>query len=293
MANISAKQVKELRDITGVGMMDAKKALVEVDGDLDKAIDNLREKGLAKAAKKANRIAAEGLTASYVDGNVASLVEVNSETDFVASNEKFIKLVNDIAQAVAKAQPADLEAANEIQIDGKSIADQVIEATQVIGEKISFRRFAILTKSDNDVFGEYAHQGGRIGVLTVIADSKDEEVAKDVAMHVAAINPKYLNPEDVDAEEVERERTVQRELTLNEGKPENIVDKIVEGRMHKFYSEICLNEQAFVKDGDQTVAKYVASHGGKVAAYVRFEVGEGMEKRSENFAEEVAAQMNN
>lgn len=291
MANVTAKQVKELRDMTGVGMMDAKKALVEVDGDMDKAVDLLREKGLAKAAKKADRIAAEGLTASHVNGNVAALVEVNSETDFVSKNEKFVKLVNDIAQIVAESQPADMDAANALEINGQTVADYITESTTVIGEKISFRRFALLTKTDADVFGEYAHQGGRIGVLTVVSDSDNEAVAKDVAMHVAAINPKYLNRDEVAHDEIEREKAVQRELTLNEGKPENIVDKIVEGRMNKFYGEICLNEQAFVKDSDKKVADYVASHGGKVTQYVRYEVGEGMEKRSDNFADEVAAQM--
>ncbi|MGF3066129.1 translation elongation factor Ts [Facklamia sp. P12945] len=291
MAKVTAKQVKELRDMTGVGMMDAKKALVEVDGDMDKAVDLLREKGLAKAAKKADRIAAEGLTASYIDGNTAALVEVNSETDFVSKNDKFITLVNDIVKAVAEGKPADMEAANALEVNGQTIAELITESTIVIGEKLSFRRFALLNKGDNDVFGEYSHQGGRIGVLTVVADSKDEDVAKDVAMHVAAINPKYLNREDVDAEVIEREKTVQRELTLNEGKPEKIVDKIVEGRMNKFYGEIVLNEQAFVKDGDQKVADYVGAKGGKVTEYVRFEVGEGIEKRKDNFAEEVAAQM--
>lgn len=291
MANISAKQVKELRDMTGVGMMDAKKALVEVDGDIEKAVDILREKGLAKAAKKADRIAAEGLTASYIDGNVAALVEINSETDFVAKNDKFVNLVNGVAEAVAKAQPKTMEEALAVEFDGKTIDNAVIEATQVIGEKISFRRFALLNKTDADVFGEYAHQGGRIGVVTIIADSDNQEVARDVAMHVAAINPKYLKREDVAAEEVEREEAVQRELTLNEGKPEHIVDKIVSGRMDKFYGEICLNEQAFVKDGDQKVADYVKSAGGHITDYVRFEVGEGLEKRSDNFADEVAAQM--
>ncbi|MBG9980031.1 elongation factor Ts [Facklamia sp. DSM 111018] len=292
MANVTAKQVKELRDMTGVGMMDAKKALVEVDGDMDQAVDYLREKGLAKAAKKADRIAAEGLTASHVEGNVAALVEINAETDFVAKNEKFVSLVKTVAETIAKGQPADMDAANALEVNGQTIADLITESTTVIGEKISFRRYALLTKTDEDAFGEYAHMGGRIGVVTVVAGSQDESVAKDVAMHVAAINPKYLNREDVDPAEVEREESVQREITLNEGKPENIVDKIVAGRMSKFYSEVVLNEQAFVKDGDQKVADYVGSKGGKVTDYVRFEVGEGLEKRSDNFADEVAAQMN-
>lgn len=291
MAKISAQQVKELRDMTGVGMMDAKKALVEVDGDMDKAVDFLREKGLAKAAKKANRIAAEGLTSTYVDGNVAAIIEVNSETDFVAKNDQFKNYVQTIAKAVCQAQAKDMDEALAIDVDGQTIENLVLEATNKIGEKISFRRFEVLTKEDGDVFGEYQHNGGLISVLTLIKHSDNEEVAKDVAMHVAAINPQYVNRDQVPQDVIEKEEAIQKEIALNEGKPENIVDKMIKGRMNKFLSEISLTEQPFVKDNDLTVSEYVKQAGGEIENFVRFAVGEGLEKRSDNFAEEVAAQM--
>lgn len=291
MANITAKLVKELRDRTGVGMMDAKKALVEVDGDMDAAIDFLRTKGLATAAKKADRIAAEGLAAAYVAGNTAAIVEVNSETDFVAKNEQFQTLVKSVVKAVAENKPANMEEALEIEVDGVKLADAMTEATTKIGEKIDFRRFEILEKTDADVFGTYVHAGGSIVAVVKVTDSTDEEAARDVAMHVAAINPQFANRESVSQEVYDREKEVQTEKTLAEGKPEHIVEKIVEGRMGKFYSEIVLAEQPFVKDGDVTVAQFIESKGGKVDSFVRFEVGEGIEKRQDNFAEEVAAQM--
>ena len=288
---ITAKLVKELRDMTGVGMMDAKKALVEVEGDIEKAIDYLREKGLAKAAKKADRIAAEGVTATYVSGNTAALIELNSETDFVAKNDKFQDLVATVVKAVAEAKPASLEAALAVEVDGKSIEQLILEATTVIGEKLSLRRVEILTKGDNDAFGEYLHAGGRIGVLTILEGTTDAAAAKDVAMHVAAINPRYVSRDDVSAEDYAHEEKIQTELALNEGKPANIVEKMIKGRMNKYLAEISLTEQAFVKNPDQTVAEFVATKGGKVKTFVRYEVGEGMEKKQDNFAEEVAAQM--
>ncbi|MCW6659770.1 translation elongation factor Ts [Aerococcaceae bacterium NML191292] len=291
MSNITAKLVKELRDMTGVGMMDAKKALVEVEGDIEKAIDFLREKGLAKAAKKADRIAAEGMTATYVDGNTAAIIELNSETDFVSKNDKFQALVATVVKAIAESKPATMEEALAVQVDGKSIEELILEATTVIGEKLSLRRFEILTKSDADAFGEYLHMGGRIGVLTLVEGSTDKEAGKDVAMHVAAINPKYVSRDEVSAEDYEHEKKIQTEIALNEGKPANIVEKMIEGRMNKYLADISLSEQAFVKNPDVTVADYVASKGGKVTKFVRFEVGEGMEKKQENFADEVAAQM--
>lgn len=291
MSNITAKLVKELRDMTGVGMMDAKKALVEVEGDIEKAIDFLREKGLAKAAKKADRIAAEGMTATYVDGNTAAIIELNSETDFVSKNDKFQALVATVVKAIAGSKPATMEEALAVQVDGKSIEELILEATTVIGEKLSLRRFEILTKSDADAFGEYLHMGGRIGVLTLVEGSTDKEAGKDVAMHVAAINPKYVSRDEVSAEDYEHEKKIQTEIALNEGKPANIVEKMIEGRMNKYLADISLSEQAFVKNPDVTVADYVASKGGKVTKFVRFEVGEGMEKKQENFADEVAAQM--
>lgn len=291
MANITAKLVKELRDLTGVGMMDAKKALVEVEGDIDKAVDFLREKGLAKAAKKADRIAAEGVTATYVDGNTAALIELNSETDFVAKNDKFQALVATVVKAIAEAKPATMEEALAVKVGDKTIEELILEGTTVIGEKLSLRRFEVLSKADGDAFGEYLHMGGRIGVLTVIEGSDDSVAAKDVAMHVAAINPRYVSREDVSEEDYKHEEKIQTEIALNEGKPANIVEKMIKGRMNKYLAEISLTEQAFVKNPDQTVAEFVASKGGKVKTFVRYEVGEGMEKRQDNFADEVAAQM--
>ena len=291
MANITAKLVKELRDMTGVGMMDAKKALVEVEGDIDKAVDFLREKGLAKAAKKADRIAAEGVTATYVDGNTAALIELNSETDFVAKNDKFQALVATVVKAIAQAKPATMEEALAVKVGEKTIEELILEGTTVIGEKLSLRRFEVLSKADGDAFGEYLHMGGRIGVLTVIEGSDDSVAAKDVAMHVAAINPRYVSREDVSEEDYKHEEKIQTEIALNEGKPANIVEKMIKGRMNKYLAEISLTEQAFVKNPDQTVAEFVASKGGKVKTFVRYEVGEGMEKRQDNFADEVAAQM--
>ena len=291
MANITAKLVKELRDMTGVGMMDAKKALVEVEGDIDKAVDFLREKGLAKAAKKADRIAAEGVTATYVDGNTAALIELNSETDFVAKNDKFQALVATVVKAIAEAKPATMEEALAVKVGDKTIEELILEGTTVIGENLSLRRFEVLSKADGDALGEYLHMGGRIGVLTVIEGSDDSVAAKDVAMHVAAINPRYVSREDVSEEDYKHEEKIQTEIALNEGKPANIVEKMIKGRMNKYLAEISLTEQAFVKNPDQTVAEFVASKGGKVKTFVRYEVGEGMEKRQDNFADEVAAQM--
>lgn len=291
MAQVTAKLVKELRDMTGVGMMDAKRALVEVEGSIEKAVDLLREKGMAKAAKKNDRIAAEGLASVAVKGNVASIVEINSETDFVSKNEKFQELVKEIAELVAEHKPADLEAAMKLPTAKGTIESDLIEATQVIGEKISFRRFEVVEKDDNAAFGGYLHMGGRIAVLTVIEGSTDEALAKDVAMHVAAINPRYVNEAQIPQEELDHEKEVLTEQALNEGKPANIVEKMVVGRLNKFKAEIALVDQPFVKDPDVTVAKYLADKGATVKSFVRFEVGEGIEKREDNFVEEVMSQV--
>jgi len=290
MAKITAAQVKELRDKTGVGMMDAKKALVATEGDMEKAIDFLREKGMAKAAKKSDRIAAEGLADVEVKGNVAAIVEVNAETDFVAQNDQFKALVKRLATLVAENKPADVEAALKISTDKGTVNDEIIEATQVIGEKITLRRFQLVEKADNENFGAYLHMGGKIASLVVV-DGADEATAKDVAMHVAAINPKYVNRDQVPAEELAHEREVLTEEAKNEGKPEKIIEKMVEGRLNKFLAEIALDDQEFVKDPDQTVAKFVASKGGKVKSFVRYEVGEGIEKKEDNFVEEVMSQV--
>lgn len=291
MAQISAQLVKQLRDMTGVGMMDAKKALVQTEGDIDAAVDYLRENGLAKAAKKADRIAAEGITNVLVDGNVAVVLEVNAETDFVAKNDKFQALVTKLSQVILANKPADLEAALEIVTPEGKVSDVIAEATTVIGEKISLRRFEIVEKSDADAFGAYLHMGGRIGVLTVLEGSTDADAAKDIAMHVAAINPKYVDRSEVSADELEHEKKVLTEQALNEGKPANIVEKMIAGRLNKFLAEISLNDQPFVKDPDTTVAKYAASKGGKVKLFHRYEVGEGLEKRVDNFVEEVMGQV--
>lgn len=275
MATISAKLVKELREKTGAGMMDCKKALTETDGDIDKAIDYLREKGIAKAAKKADRIAAEGLVHVETKGNDAVIVEINSETDFVARNEGFQELVKEIANQVLDTKAETVEALMETTLpNGKSVDERIKEAISTIGEKLSVRRFAIRTKTDNDAFGAYLHMGGRIGVLTVVEGSTDEEAARDVAMHIAAINPKYVSSEQVSEEEINHEREVLKQQALNEGKPENIVEKMVEGRLRKYLQEICAVDQDFVKNPDVTVEAFLKTKGGKLVDFVRYEVGE-------------------
>mgnify|MGYP002722615952 FL=1 len=289
---ISAKLVKELREKTGAGMMDCKKALTETDGDIDKAVDYLRENGIAKAAKKADRIAAEGLVHVETKGNDAVILEINSETDFVARNEGFQELVKEIANQALETKASSVEELNESKLpSGDTVDGRMKEAIATIGEKLSIRRFAIRSKSDNDAFGAYLHMGGRIGVLSVVEGTTDEEAAKDVAMHIAAINPKYVSSDQVSEEELSHEREVLKQQALNEGKPEKIVEKMVEGRMRKYLQEICAVDQDFVKDPDQTVESYLKSKGGKLVDFVRYEVGEGMEKREENFADEVKGQM--
>ncbi|HBU9604888.1 TPA: elongation factor Ts [Staphylococcus pseudintermedius] len=289
---ISAKLVKELRERTGAGMMDCKKALEATDGDIEKAIDYLREKGIAKAAKKADRIAAEGITHVEVKGNEAIIVEINSETDFVARNEGFQQLVKEIANQILDTKAATVEELNETTLpNGKKVSEHMTEAISTIGEKLSLRRFEIRTKTDNDAFGAYLHMGGRIAVLSVVEGTTDEDAAKDVAMHIAAINPKYVSSEQVSEEELNHEREVLKQQALNEGKPENIVEKMVEGRLRKYLQEICAVDQNFVKNPDQTVEAFLKSKGGKLVDFVRYEVGEGIEKRQENFADEVKGQM--
>lgn len=288
---ISAKLVKELRDKTGAGMMDCKKALVETDGDIDKAIDYLRENGIAKAAKKADRIAAEGAVYIAAEGNEAVIVEINAETDFVARNETFQELVKKIASHILATKPADVEALSNSEIDGETVTSIMNNAVATIGEKLNIRRFAVETKTDSDAFGQYMHMGGRIGVLTVVEGTTDENIAKDVAMHAAALNPKYVSRDQVDQAELDHEREVLRQQALNEGKPEKIVDKMVEGRVRKYLEEICIVDQPFVKDSDQTVQQYLDSKKASIRSFVRYELGEGIEKREENFADEVLGQV--
>ena len=289
---ISASLVKELREKTGAGMLDCKKALEATDANLEAAIDWLREKGISKAAKKSDRIAAEGLAEIKVDGNSAAIIEVNSETDFVAKNPEFKELVDTILNAILAGNPKTEEDVLNLPCNEGTVNDLIVSKTATIGEKLSFRRFEKVTKSDSENFGAYIHMGGKIAVLTVI-DGANEEVAKDVAMHAAAMRPRYVVRSEVPSEEVERERTVLKEQAINEGKQPEIAEKMVEGRINKFYKEICLSEQPFVKDGDITVGKFVENNGGKLLNMIRFEVGEGMEKREENFAEEVMSQIKN
>ncbi|GEK57420.1 elongation factor Ts [Marinococcus halophilus] len=289
---VTASMVKELREKTGAGMMDCKKALNETDGNMEEAINYLREKGISKAAKKADRVAAEGLTYATYEGNKAVIVEVNAETDFVAKNESFKQLVADVSTYLLKEQPADVDTALAGEIESGVTLDRYInDQIARIGEKISLRRFLLAEKNDGDAFGAYLHMGGRIGVLTVLENTEDSDLAKDVAMHVAAISPKYVSREDVPKEEADSERELLKQQALNEGKPENIVEKMVEGRIGKYFEQICLLDQEFVKDTDQKVGDYLKSKGASVRTFVRYEVGEGMEKRDENFADEVMNQV--
>ena len=291
---VTAALVKELREKTGAGMMDCKKVLTETDGDLEKASELLRERGIAKAAKKSGRVAAEGMVEAYIsdDEKVGAIVEVNSETDFVAKNEEFRKFVMDVAKQVVKNNPKTVEdLLNEPAIfeDGKTVNEALVGKIATIGENISIRRFARFETTDG-LIEKYIHGDGKIAVL-VDMTSGSKELAKDVCMQIAAARPEYVSREQVPAERLEKEKEILKAQTMNEGKPEAIAEKIVMGRINKFYKEICLEEQEFVKDNSVSVGKYVSNNGGKIIDVVRFEVGEGIEKRQENFAEEVAAQM--
>ena len=287
---VTAAMVKELREKTGAGMMDCKKALNECNGDITASIDWLREKGIAKSAKKESRIAAEGLANIYINGNKAVILEVNSETDFVSKNEEFTSMIDTIGNAVLKSDAKSLEDVLKVNTDEGTIEDLVIAKTAKIGEKLSLRRLEVVEKNDDEVFGSYLHMGGKIAVLTVLKVA-NESVAKDVAMQSAAMRPSYVFPADVPEEVLENERKVQKELAISEGKPADIAEKMVEGRIKKFYKEICLTEQPFIKDGDVSVKDYVAKNNGEIKTMIRYEVGEGMEKRNENFAEEVMNQI--
>lgn len=287
---ISASLVKELRELTGAGMLDCKKALEATNGDKEKAVDWLREKGISKAAKKASRVAAEGSANILVKGNQGVIVEVNSETDFVAKNAEFVSLVDDILNAIMDNDPKTVDDVLNLSVNGESIENLIINKTAKIGEKISLRRFAKITKNDNEIFGNYIH-GGRIAVLTLL-DGGNEEVAKHVSMQAASMRPQYITVEDVPEDVLAREAEVLKEQAMNEGKPADIAEKMVQGRLQKFYKEICLEEQEFILDGDINVKTYVKNNGGTIKNMIRYEVGEGMEKREENFAEEVAKQIN-
>ena len=287
---VDAKTVAELRAKTGAGMMDCKKALTETNGNLEAAIDYLREKGIAKAAKKESRIAAEGLANVYISGNKAVIIEVNSETDFVSKNEEFRAMLDTIGNTILNSEATTLEEVLELNTAEGTIKDLIVAKTAKIGEKLSLRRIEVVNKTDEETFGSYLHMGGKIAVLTLLKGA-NEEVAKDVAMQAAAMKPEYVTEDEIPEDRIERERNIFKEQAINEGKPAEIAEKMVEGRIKKFFKEICLVHQAFIKDGDIDVATYVKNNGGKVEKMIRFEVGEGMEKRNDNFAEEVMNQI--
>lgn len=285
---INAQLVKELREITGAGMMDCKRALVETNGNIDNAITWLREKGIAKAAKKQDRIAAEGIVTFEVEGNKALVFELNSETDFVAKNQVFLDIAHEIGQAIIKSNATNDEEALNAEVGGVKVSDMVVNATAKIGEKISLRRVHVFQKNDSQVFGLYSHMGGKIVAFTLL-EGGNEEVARNVCMHVTAMNPKYLDIASVDPADVEKEKAILTQEALNEGKPANIVEKMVIGRVQKYLKEICLVNQMYVKDPDITVEQYVKANNGKILTYLRLEVGEGIEKRKDDFAAEVMA----
>ena len=286
-----ASDVKELREKTGAGMLDCKKALEATEGNMEAAVDWLREKGIAKAAKKESRIAADGLCQVKADGNKAVILEVNSETDFVAKNEEFTNFVDYLVDVVLNNDLATVEDVMNYNDGGETISEKLAALVAKIGEKISFRRFDVITKADDEIFGTYKHMGGKI-ITVVVVKGGNEEVAKDVAMQACAMNPTALNREGVPADVVEREAHIIKEQVMAEGKPENIAEKMVTGRLNKFYKEICLVEQDFIKDSGMTVADYVKNNGGEIVSMIRYAVGEGIEKRQDNFAEEVMAQIN-
>ena len=288
---VTASLVKELREKTGAGMLDCKKALEANNGDISASIDWLREKGISKAAKKADRIAAEGVAAILTKGNKAAIIEVNSETDFVAKNEKFTGMVNDILETIIESDAKSLEEVLELSCGEGTINDLITSMTATIGEKLSLRRFEVVTKSEDEVFGDYIHMGGKIAVLIVL-NGANSEVAKDVAMHAAAMKPAYVKESDVPTDVLDKEKEIMKEQLLNEGKPEDKIENILKGKVRKYYEEVCLENQIFVKaENKETVATFVKNNGGSIVGMIRYEVGEGMQKREENFAEEVAKQI--
>ena len=273
-------------------MLDCKKALEASEGDMTKAIDWLREKGIAKASKKESRIAAEGLSEILVDGNKAVILEVNSETDFVSKNEAFTNFIKVVGNAILNSGATTMEDALNIKLeDGQTISETLVALIAKIGEKLSFRRFELVEKNDNEVFGVYSHLGGKISVLTVV-EGANAEVAKDVSMHAAAMRPLYMTRDEVPAEVLDHEKEIIKEQAINEGKPAEIAEKMVTGRINKYYKEVCLFEQEFIKDSDKSVEQYVKANNGTIKKMIRYEVGEGIEKRNDDFAEEVMKQMN-
>lgn len=287
---ISASLVKELRDRTGAGMMDAKKALEQTEGNIEKAIDYLRENGMVKAAKKESRIAAEGLAKIFIKDNKAVVIEVNSETDFVSKNTEFQAMIDDIGNTILNSDVTDVNNALELKSEEGTINDLIIAKTSKIGEKLSLRRIEVVTKEDNENFGEYLHMGGKIAALIVV-EGANTDVAKDVAMQAAAMKPEYVFSTEVPEDVINREKEVFKEMAIKEGKPEEIAIKMVDGRIKKYFKEICLADQDFIKESGISVEKYVTNNGGVLKSMVRYEVGEGMEKRNDDFASEVMNQV--
>lgn len=292
---VTAAQVKELREKTGAGMLDCKNALTETDGDMEKAIDWLREKGIAKSIKKASRIAAEGLSKVLIEGNKAAIVEINSETDFVAKNEQFLKLLDTTAKTVLDNCPADNDAALALEVNGATLNDEFVNATATIGEKIVLRRFEVLEKNDDEIFGEYTHMGGAKTAIVKLKGGNDE-LAHYMAMQVASMSPSYVSSADMPADVVERERKVQTEIVKNDEKfackPEQVINGAIEGKVSKALKEMCLVDQEYFMDTAKKVSQVLKENNAEVETFVRYAVGEGIEKREENFAEEVAKQMN-
>jgi elongation factor Ts len=294
--SITASQVKDLREKTGVGMMECKKALEETGGDMEKAIVWLRERGMSRAAKKADRVAAEGIVEVYVtpDNSAGVLLELNCETDFVSKNEDFRKFAHDVAELALKTKATTIEELEPAKLGSTTVAARLTELIAKIGENMKLRRVKVLTASNGTVAG-YSHMGGRIGTLVVIEGGKNVDLGKDIAMHVAAAAPRYLNETQVDTTELDQEREIARKKLVEEGKPADMIEKILVGQMKKFYKEVCLVEQAFIKDPNVNITKHVenTAKGAKLAGFARFQLGEGIEKKKENFAEEVAAQLRN
>ena len=292
---VTAAQVKELREKTGAGMLDCKNALSETDGDMEKAIDWLREKGIAKSIKKASRIAAEGLSKVLIDGNKACIVEINSETDFVAKNEQFLNLLNTVAETILKNNPADLDGALALDVNGTSLKDEIINATATIGEKIDLRRFEVIEKADDEIFGDYTHMGGSKTALVQLKGG-DEQLAHYIAMQVASMSPLYVSSDEMPGDVVERERKVQTEIVKNDekfaGKPENVINGAIEGKVSKALKDMCLVDQEYFLDTNKKVSQVLKENNAEVIKFVKYAVGEGIEKKEENFAEEVAKQMN-
>lgn len=287
----TVQDVKNLREKTGAGMLDCKKALDETKGNIEEAINWLREKGISKALKKAERIAAEGLSEAVSNDTNAVIIEVNCETDFVARNEEFKTLINTIANAILNNEVKTMEDANKLVVDNETIEEKIVAFTAKIGEKISFRRFEKLAKTESQEFGIYSHMGGKITSVVVI-EGNNHEVAKDIAMHVAAMNPSYLVSSDIPEDVLNKEREIIKEQSMNEGKPAEIAEKMVEGRIRKFFKEVCLVEQEFIKDPSLSVGNYAKNNNCSIVKMVRYEVGEGIEKRNDDFATEVMNQIN-